>query len=60
MECYSAVKRNGLRPFVEKWMKLVCHTEWSKSEIKKINIVYRCMCVGSRKMIQINLFAGKE
>ena len=59
MECYSAVKRNELRPFVEKWMKLVCHTEWSKSERKK-KIVYRCMCVESRKIIQINLFAGKE
>ena len=44
MECYSAVKRNGLRPFVEKWMKLVCHTEWSKSEIKK-SILYIDVCV---------------
>ena len=35
MGYYSAIKRKKIGSFVEMWMDLVCHTEWSKSERKK-------------------------
>ena len=35
MECYSAIKRNEIGSFVEMWMNLETHTEWSKSEREK-------------------------
>ena len=35
LEYYSAIKKNEIELFVVRWMELVCHTEWSKSEREK-------------------------
>ena len=35
VEYYSAIKRNKIGSFVETWMDLETHTEWSKSEREK-------------------------
>ena len=37
-----------------------CYAEWSNSERRKTNTVYSCIYMESRKMVSVNLFAGKE
>ena len=60
MEYYSIVRKNEIVPFAE----IIdgprdCHTEWSKSE-KENQILYINMYVGSRKLVQMNLFAKQK
>ena len=57
MEYYSAIKRDGFESVVVMWMSLEPVTE-SEVRKKKTNIIYSCIYMESRKMIQMNLFAG--
>ena len=61
MKYYSATKRNETGSFAVMCMDLdsVIQSEVSQKEKKK-NIVYECIYVESRKMVQMNLFAGQE
>ena len=56
MGYYSAIKRNGIRSFVEMWMNLdyVAHTEVSQKKENKYHIndkytikyhIYICICI---------------
>ena len=60
MEYYSAIKNNEFESAVVRWMKLdpVIQSEVSQKEKNKQCILAR-IC-GSRKMISVSLFAGKE
>ena len=59
MEYYSAIKRNEIWSFVEMWMDLesVIQSEVSQKEKNKYHILTQ---VESRKLVQMNLFAGQE
>ena len=57
MEYYSAIKKE--------WNNTICsnrdgprdyHTEWSKTDKDKYHIIY----VGSKKIIQMNLFTNQK
>ena len=57
MEYYSAITRNAFESVLVRWMNLepVIHNEVRK---RKTNIVYLHICMESKKMVLINLFAG--
>ena len=57
MECCSAIKQNTFESVLVRWMNLepVIHNEVRKT---KTNTVYSPICMESRKMVLINLFAG--
>ena len=57
MECCSAMKQNTFESVLVRWMNLepVIHNEVRK---RKTNIVYLHICMESKKMVLINLFAG--
>ena len=59
MEYYSAITRNESGSFVQMWMdpESVIQSEIRK---RKTNIVYQCMYVQSRKMVQMNLIPGHK
>ena len=59
MEYYSAIKRNTYEPILMRWMILepIIQSEVRK---KKINIVYKCIYMASRKMVPNNLFSGQQ
>ena len=59
MEYYSAVKRNTFESVLMRWMNLepIIHSEVSQKEKNKCYIL-TCVCMESRKMVLINLFAG--
>ena len=61
MDYYSVIERNGIGSFVETWTALesVTQSEVSQKE-KNNNVVYLCIYVESRKMVQMNLFVGQE
>ena len=60
-EYYLAVKRNEIGSFVEMWMDLetVVQTKVSQKEKNKYHILTH-MCVESRKMVQMILFAKQK
>ena len=53
MKYYSAIKRNEIESFVEMWMDLETLLQ---SEVKQKE---KNMYVGSKKMVQMNPFAGQ-
>ena len=60
MEYYSAIKRSEIMPFTATWMALemIILSEASQTENDKYQ---RCpLYVGSKKMIQMNLFAKQK
>ena len=57
MDYYSVIKRNKVGSFVEMWMDLESVIQ---SKVRKTNIVYQCICVEFRKMVQVNRLAGQE
>ena len=57
MEYYSVMKRNRIGSFVEMWKDLESIIQ---SEIRKRKTNKYCMCIESRKIVQVNLFAGQE
>ena len=60
IEYYSAIKRNKIGSFVEMWMDLetVIQREVSQKEKNKYRILTH-IC-GTRKMVQMNRFAGQK
>ena len=60
MEYYSAIKRNEIESFVETWMDLetVIQSEASQKEKNKYHILTHVR--GTRKMVQMNQFAGQK
>ena len=60
MEYYSAIKRNKIGSFVETWMDLetVIQSEVRQKEKTKYCILTH-LC-GTRKMVQMNRFAGQK
>ena len=61
MEYYSTMKRNEIVPFAKTWMDLeiVIQSEVSQKEKNKYCILV-CIYMESRKMVLMNLFAGKK
>ena len=61
MKHYSVIKRNTIGSFVEMWMDLesVIPSEVSQKEKNKYCILIH-IYTESRKMVQMNLFAGKK
>ena len=59
MEYYSAIKRNEIGSFAEMWMDLesVIQSEGSQKEKNRYHIL---TYMESRKLVQMNLFAGQE
>ena len=63
MKYYSVIKRNTIGLFVEMWMDLesVIPSEVSQKEKNKYCIlIHIYIYMESRKMVQMNLFAGKK
>ena len=63
MKYYSVIKRNTIGLFVEMWMDLesVIPSEVSQKEKNKYCIlIHTYIYMESRKMVQMNLFAGKK
>ena len=57
-EYYSAIKRNTLESVLVRWMNLELVIG---SEVRKrTNTIHQCICMETRKIIPVNLFAGKE
>ena len=59
MEYCSAIKRNEIGLFVETRMDLETVIQSEVSQKKK-NIIYQCIYMESRKMLQMNCFAGQK
>ena len=61
VEYYATTKRNEMMPFAEMWMDLetVIKSEVSQKEKNKYCILIH-IYTESRKMVQMNLFAGKK
>ena len=59
MEYYSDIKRHGIGSFVVMWMNLESVIE-SKVSQKEQQILNVKADTESRKMVQVNLFAGQE
>ena len=59
MEYYSDIKRHGIGSFVVMWMNLESVIE-SKVSQKEQQILNVKADTESRKMVQVNLFAGDE
>ena len=59
MEYYSAIKRNEMEIFVVRWMDLETVIQSEVSQKEK-NIVYKCIYVESKKMVQMNLFTKQK
>ena len=59
MEYYSAIKRNAFESVLMRWMNLepIIQSEVSQ---RKINIVFKHIYMGSRKMVLKNLFTGQQ
>ena len=53
MEYYSAIKQDEVVSFAETWMDLESVTQNEVSQ-RKANVVYACLCIESRKMVQQN------
>ena len=58
MDYYSDIKRNGIGSFVVMWMNLESIIQ-SKVSQKEQYILYVKADMESRKMVQVNLFAGQ-
>ena len=60
MEYYSAIKRNEIMPFAVTWMDLeiVIQSEVSQKEKDKYSIIW--LICGTKKMVQMNLFAKQK
>ena len=59
MKYYSAIKRNEIGSFVEMWMDPECVTESEVSQKEK-TIIYQCIYVESRQMVQMILFTKQK
>ena len=59
MEYYSAIKRNETGSFVEMCMDLETVIQ-SEVRQKEKNIIYSRIYIESRKMVQMNQFAGQK
>ena len=59
MEYYSAIKKNEIMPFAATWMQLeiIILSEVSQ---KETNIIWYRLYVGSKKMIEMNLFTKQK
>ena len=60
MEYYSALIRNAFESVLVRWMNLEPVIQSEVSQNRKTNTVYYCVHMESRKMILMNLFAGKQ
>ena len=58
MEYYSAIK-NEIMPFAVTWMDLEIII-LTKVRQKKTNIIWYCLYVESKKMVQMNLFTKQK
>ena len=59
IEYYSAIKKNEIMPFTATWMDLeiIIPNEVSQT---KTNIIWYCLYVESKKMIQMNLLTEQK
>ena len=59
MEYYSAMERNTFESVLMRWMNLkpIIHRV---KEVRETNIAYEHMCMESRKMVLMNLFAEQQ
>ena len=60
MEFYSAIIRDTFELVLMRWMNLepIIHSEVSQKEKDKYHI--QCICMESRKMVLMNLFARQQ
>ena len=59
MKYYLAIKWTGTGSFVETWMDPECVTESEVSQKEK-SIIYQCIYVESKQMVQMILFAKQK
>ena len=61
MECYSAIKKNEIMPFVATWMnqEIIILSEVSQTEEDKYHMIYLYV-ESKKKMIQMNLFIKQK
>ena len=57
MEYYSAIKSNAFESVLMRWMNLEPIIQ-SEVRERKINIIFQCIYMESRKMVLKNLFTG--
>ena len=60
MEYYSAMKKTEIMPFVATWMDLEIIILCEASQQRKTSIIWYCLCMESKKMIQTNLFTKQK
>ena len=60
MEYYSAIKRNEIGSFGETWIDLETVIQSEVSQKEKKNIIFKCIHVEPRKMVQMNQFARQK
>ena len=60
MEYYSAIKKNGIMPFVTTWMDLHIIILSEVNREKRTNITYHLQAESKKKMIQMNLFTKQK
>ena len=60
MESYSDVKKNEFESVVRRWMNLETVTQSEVSQKEKTYIIQKCGYMESRKIVLMELFAGKE
>ena len=60
VEYYSAIKRNEFESVVLRWRNLEPIMQNEAVRKRKANIVYQCIYMESKKVVLMNLFAGKE